>query len=1623
MSLLKLFHRWLSACVLLPLLASPALWAQCSVTEEDTDKDGKTDRVIVENQWHKITFEPAFGGRGRSWVYKPLNKQLTTVYGGRSFFGDEVAEIATKWTRHPCKHAYGYEILQKGPKVAQVKMHAPLPLLRSLPEYNKVEIRRTYTFRNDTPLIHVDIEVFNGAGKELPFTLLVQHWLWVEEEACYFYCPDEMGVLVDIDEVTPHGSHPVGSQDPAAGWTGFISKSSRLGLAFVMDWKYLDAIEDWLSGRPSAAVQWPYLQQDIPSGKSWKTEYSIYPMTQMESLDYATVDLAAGVTVGPKAGLGQSVSKEGIQPGAKLPVMVSLSGPKARNVTVEAAARVLPEEKPNIQMGAKPLKVTPVVAASTQFDYTPAAGGTHVLTFKVKEGNKLLFTFEKQFNVGDTDQVYFAPRPKVEKIGRPKLGKLIIDPPLPEYCFRFDRSWKTPHIPWGRPHCRGTVRVLFVSRAHYSVSHWREIWERADIAFDHTVVAKSASGMPLPYRKNLLRDIMVRLNRRSQDVAFFAGLNWQEGFSIPLKNQIFSQVRNGLGAVILANPKAKPNDKVFGDLAKFVAEGKEIDSSLLSDGMPFRHAPLRMWEIGKGRVVIITGKPGYYEAVYGTGSLGEWDPRDFKPFVPGWEYGYGLFAKAIYWAAHRESPVVVRKVEPSAKEIKLTVENLSDAPLFASIYGTVYNRFYKKQADPETSAELKPGKNTLYFPVGVALGGGKHLLDLILRDTSGKSLAWGSAAFDSPSEVSASVKMDRETSGYRPGDPIKAIVSLKMSSRRAKLLHLRLNAVDAHGRVAWRSERTVRMEDTSLDVTFDLNNLRRVTVLHDLHLEVEAGDRIVAQDRHTFYVFHDRSPVYDDFKFGIYGGMSRDPLREQSTWKVLKELGIDEFYAYGDGRRYRDMAYRHGFFMITRQIGAVDLRPRGGPVKSEVDTDNLIVTPSLSDPEVFAKTEEAMKKHVKAASEVAGIDIYLLGDEWMWGAEFDYHPDNLARYREWLKKHYDSLSALNRQWGTELKNWDDVTPVKGREVKEKGDFENLSQWYDFRRYMTEVWTEYVRRPYEAAKSVNPRAAVGHEGVYPSGIRSGNDAWQFMKYCRVTGRYNSLLEEWYRSVDPEIIHGQYGGYGVDYASPGARFFPWRSLFHGGHWSFYYMLWDQAQPYQMIIDFDGSPHGGYPAIARDEWGDIKSGIGKLFIETRFTDDGIALPYSVASIYCGDLVGPGHRGDLYNHKNIIQELGFQHTTLSTDQIAQGDLSAKGYKLLLLPTTMCLSDEQADAIKAFARQGGVVVANYATGARDEHGKARGKNPLDEFFGIDRSAVAEERTNLELTFTADAAEALRSAEPTMLPGEPGLKAGKGKAWARFSDGTAAVIVNKVGKGRAVYTNLDIGAYGSSKGAGVRGEVIVETRGAEEYVRAVQGIFHEIFKMAGVPRRVTISRDGKPFDRGETFYYTDESGTPLYVGLMVNVPESQSVEVKFDKKAHLYDVRDGGYHGVTDQFEDEFHPGRVQVYAALPYKVEGVSLQIARPSPEHVFGPGADVKVDAEVKVDSGKPVLHVFRVEVLDPNGEFAEAYSANHRAENGRLNVTVPLGLDPTPGTWKVTFTDIASQMRSAASFEVGD
>ncbi|MGB9677689.1 MAG: beta-galactosidase trimerization domain-containing protein, partial [Candidatus Ratteibacteria bacterium] len=466
----------------------------------------------------------------------------------------------------------------------------------------------------------------------------------------------------------------------------------------------------------------------------------------------------------------------------------------------------------------------------------------------------------------------------------------------------------------------------------------------------------------------------------------------------------------------------------------------------------------------------------------------------------------------------------------------------------------------------------------------------------------------------------------------------------------------------------------------------------------------------------------------------------------------------------------------------------------------------------------------------------------------------------------------------------------------------------------------------------------------------------------------------------------------------------------SLLHGGHWAFYYILWNSGTHHQGIISPDQTVHGGYKDLAKDEFSDIKNGIGKLFIETKFSHDGICFPYSHSSILASQVLGLARTGNLYSQKTLIQDIGYQHRTLSYEQIKSGEL--KNFKVLILPSTICLSKGEIDSIKEFVRNGGVLIADYMPGVRDEHGKLYGKiGPLDEVFGIDRSKAEFIKRKMKLKFLKESIFGEKELEMNIA--ETGIKTITGKNMALFEDGTPALIFNNYGKGKAIYLNLEISDYAGMKAKGVAGEVIEEEKGEADYLETIQNIFEEILKNAGLKKRVEIYSGERQLNLGERFYYTE--GENLYFAYIPDVRKETKVKIKIDKKAHIYDLRNKKYIGNTDNFEDVLKPGNVKVYSILPYKVVDIDGNL-----KAKYKQGEDFQINLKIKTDTGKTGKHILRMEIYK-DGKNKKAYNKNLVAEKGELKYIIPLSYNEEKGDYQIIVRDINSGIEKTFKFKV--
>ncbi|MDI6827175.1 MAG: beta-galactosidase trimerization domain-containing protein [Armatimonadota bacterium] len=167
--------------------------------------------------------------------------------------------------------------------------------------------------------------------------------------------------------------------------------------------------------------------------------------------------------------------------------------------------------------------------------------------------------------------------------------------------------------------------------------------------------------------------------------------------------------------------------------------------------------------------------------------------------------------------------------------------------------------------------------------------------------------------------------------------------------------------------------------------------------------------------------------------------------------------------------------------------------------------------------------------------------------------------------------------------------------------------------------------------------------------------------------------------------------------------------------------------------------------------------------------------------------------------------------------DVILDSDLTANGlarYKVVILANAACLSDAQIDALKQFVKNGGGIIAEFEAGKYDEKGNRRSTNPLADILGVSdivevmAPSVAEEyikvkakhpitgRFNLD-QLIARPPFSLRTTKADLAESPIMFMNTTGKLYSGLTGESSypAVIINQVGKGRAVYFPSLVGEF------------------------------------------------------------------------------------------------------------------------------------------------------------------------------------------------------------------------------------
>jgi hypothetical protein len=664
------------------------------------------------------------------------------------------------------------------------------------------------------------------------------------------------------------------------------------------------------------------------------------------------------------------------------------------------------------------------------------------------------------------------------------------------------------------------------------------------------------------------------------------------------------------------------------------------------------------------------------------------------------------------------------------------------------------------------------------------------------------------------------------------------------------------------------------------------------------------------------------------------------------------------------------------------------------------------------------------------------------------------------------------LPGANDRWGrragwkavqkpTNFQTWTQVLDFLKRFYKELGEVRstdgwNVSAWCDFRNFMDETFADAIMRAAQVCKEEDPHALCATEGgqcPFPFGWYNYE---QVLRAVDVIEPYNGGNNvEIIRSLKPETIMVSTHGYEYDPGKPltekdhlGQKraIRPiWWGVFHAHRGS---LIWDDNLRNYRFVDEKTRELTPAAETFSEVFRDLHRGIPKLVMNSHRTHDGIALHYSQPSMQVHWLLSNlkharewvAHSGgDRGSHitavrngwTKLIEDLGLQYNFVSNKQIEAGKLASGEYRAFIMPQSLAVSAIEAQQIRQFVHNGGLLIADYRNASMNEHGRDLGHGQLDDVFGISRSP-ASAAAGQPATARGVANEGplkLQGQElKLMTPGDAGIKATTGKSLAQ-SGRTPLVIVNEFGRGKAVFLNLEISSY-----AYQRLQASLDT--------SLPSLMEGVFELADITPRVRVlGADGKRLPGTEVVIY--QNGGCEHVAIFRNpqfddcgwgsfptveahewagsidnslLEKTDKVHLAWGAAGETYDVREGKNLGFVKTLDATLDPWSPLLLTRSTQPLPEFRLS----NPDEIkAGQALNIVVDDATPLPEG--TFRVVRLEIDDPSGKTYGIYSRNLLIRSTPFRESVTLAFNDPTGRWKLRAHDVMTGQSIEKPFSV--
>ncbi|MEN6304584.1 MAG: beta-galactosidase trimerization domain-containing protein, partial [Armatimonadia bacterium] len=1042
-------------------------------------------------------------------------------------------------------------------------------------------------------------------------------------------------------------------------------------------------------------------------------------------------------------------------------------------------------------------------------------------------------------------------------------------------------------------------------------------------------------------------------------------------------------------------------------------------------------------KLGEGRTAVLTydtlthamSYRGYAGLIPIFSYRGAFLRDDYKNMT--WEYWepyYALLARLSAWAAKRDTGVDVVSLEPLKEHRygeKAEVLLRLKAPAGElKVMADFRNRW--GEALPGAEVARHGEQAEVRIPVPATLPAGLNTVNVIVSNPAGAHVAWGQTYVrtTAPLAVKAltpekttvmGTRADRKGQLYDVAfaltEPLKLTVALDGLAPLQAGYSLSAKLTDTHGRLLWQETRPLGdLQEQAFTAT--VPELRSQGLQWQVVAAGPQGQTDVAYAKVLCVAPRD----WERFKLTSWNGIfpwRSEYLNEHLAPRVeaLVDVALGGGVETAAGKTWENLWHNINYAHLgllgnmgkdVADFMEKDFAGKSAKYQQTKDKQYLVRTPSLADREWRAKVMARMEQVAKDDLALGSPYDYCMGDEmslthYTRYYDFDFDPRNLADFREWLKKRYASVEALNKAWDTTYATWDEVMPLTLDEAKAR---DNAAGWAEFREFMNDTMAGFCAEVEQNLQKVDPAARAGLSGTQEPRAGNGMDWWKMSKGFNYYHAYNTgWSNEMRRSFAPYT--------GVQ-----------QTPYFAGYWQagrqiedrmFWCLLHDTQSVSAWTTSIFFYNDFTYSESGRDTLAlceEFRKGIWDQMRTGAWQHDGIAIHYSQAAINGAQLLSKEEE-----HKDVrdvwvklLEDCGLQYNFVATEQIENGLLNNpkndfERYKVIILPESFAITAKEKAELETFVKNGGTVIADYNVGVLDRLCRKQSPGMLDSLFGLKRGGQPD--TTLGLNVTVPGAEApevkLSAAEAITAAGATAgaTSAGASKA--------PALLQNKVGKGQAWYLNADLRPYESERTFHSPGE------------KQIRVILLAIVGGAGVKPQYPVQFASGQAANVEVTRH--RAGDLIYLGLQRGPGDKDELAtVKLPVNWYVYDMRKGEALGKRQEVKMTFEGQQARVYCLSPEPLAAPQLTLAEPLQKA----GGVVRYNVSLK-NGNDNRRQVVRLTVTGPDGKEYRDYARNIILGSKPVAGSFQLALNDQPGAWKVTARDVCSGASVTQTFNV--